>query len=75
MKVFLIVLFFLYSWTTEACPFCSTKTAGEIRTSLFGPDIFFNIGATLLPFVIFFCVAVFIYYGSSFEGNKKFHQK
>jgi hypothetical protein len=47
----------------SACPICHTETAQKIRHALFGPDFWFNIGVTILPFAIFLSITALIYYG------------
>jgi len=61
----ILLLFFLLTLTlaTQACPFCNSKTAKEIRASLFGPDLSFNLLITILPFIIFSAVVYLIYHG------------
>jgi hypothetical protein len=47
----------------SACPVCHTETGDKIRQALFGPDFWFNVGATILPFAIFVTITALIYYG------------
>ena len=46
-----------------ACPFCHTQTGEQIHASVFGPDFWFNVGVTLLPFAIFLGLTALIYFG------------
>ncbi len=63
MKSYLFLVFSLLSFAVQACPFCDTKTAADIRASLFGPDLLFNLFTTILPFIVFAAIAYLIYYG------------
>jgi hypothetical protein len=65
MKKKLIFFLLLASISTisSACPFCNTQTAAEIRASLFGPDFFYYLMASLLPFLIFVIIILLIYKG------------
>jgi hypothetical protein len=46
---------------TYACPFCKSPTATQIRASLFGPDLYYNLLATLLPFITFSIIIIAIH--------------
>jgi hypothetical protein len=46
----------------SVCPICHTETADKIRHALFGPDFWFNLSVTLLPFAIFLGITALIYY-------------
>lgn len=63
MKCALMILFTFASQAAAACPFCNSKTAAQIRVSLFGPDFFFNLLACVLPFAVFLVIALLIYTG------------
>lgn len=63
MKAIFLIVAVTISLAGKACPFCNSKTAREIRASLFGADFLFNLSVTLLPFIIFSAIACFIYYG------------
>ncbi len=58
----LVTVFLLFcSYSASACPFCDSKTATEIRASLFGLDFFYNLAASTLPFVAFYAILLVIY--------------
>lgn len=63
MKIVLCLVLTMFNLTAFACPFCNSETAAEIRTSLFGPDLWFNLCASLLPFLFFFIITFLIYNG------------
>jgi hypothetical protein len=63
MKPILFFLLTLFSLQSVACPFCNSTTARQIRASLFGEDVWFNLAITVLPFVLFAAIAFFIYHG------------
>lgn len=70
MKGLLLFLSLTISVVIQACPFCKSDTAKEIRASLFGPDLTFNLFITILPFLICFLIVYFIYHGG-LPLNKK----
>lgn len=63
MKFILLSFFLLLTYATQACPFCNSETATEIRASLFGPDLAFNLVVTIFPFIIFSVIVYIIYHG------------
>ncbi len=63
MKIILIIFSLIISVAGQACPLCNSKTAKEIRASLFGPDLPFNLFITILPFIICFAIIYLIYHG------------
>jgi hypothetical protein len=63
MKAILVALLLCITSAGMACPFCNSTTAKAIRASLGAPDLPFNVLATCLPFIIFFCIAWLIYHG------------
>ncbi len=46
-----------------ACTTCQTPLAESIRAAIFGPDFFFNLAVTLVPFLVFLTIAAAIHYG------------
>ena len=44
-----------------ACPLCTTQTGVRVRREIFGPDLWWNLFATALPFLIFFSVALWVH--------------
>lgn len=76
MKYMIGLLAFIFiSTNAQACPFCNSKTATDIRAILFGPDVYFNIAVTLLPFAIFSIIIYIIYHGRLPFANKINHSK
>ncbi|OLY94525.1 hypothetical protein SAMN05444008_101148 [Cnuella takakiae] len=64
MKVILTTLaMFFFSLTSEACTMCSSKQATEVRALVFGDDFYNNLLSSVLPFVVFTGIIVFIYKG------------
>jgi len=63
MKIIFLILSLIISVAGQACSFCNSKTAKEIRASLFGPDLPFNLFIIILPFIIFSPIVYFIYHG------------
>ncbi len=63
MKILFLISSLIISVAAQACPFCNSKTAKEMRVSLFGPDLPVNLFITILPFIIFSLIVYFIYYG------------
>lgn len=63
MKLLWLIGAILLPAAGYACPFCNSKSAREIRASLFGPDLPFNLLVTVLPFVIFYGIVYVIYHG------------
>ena len=70
MKGLLLFVSLIISAVVQACPFCTSDTAKEIRALLFGPDLTFNLLITILPFIICFLIVYFIYHGG-LPTNKK----
>ncbi len=58
-----LILSITLSGIAEACPFCNSDSAAEVRTTLFGPDLIFNLSVTILPFIIFSLIGIGIYTG------------
>ena len=46
-----------------SCPFCNSSTGKEIRASLFGPDMGYNLMVSFLPFIIFSVIIYLLYHG------------
>ncbi len=63
MKLLLTSTLSLPAFLANACPFCDSKTAADIRSQLFGPDFLFNAGVTVAPFLVVFLITYFIYHG------------
>ncbi|ELR72040.1 hypothetical protein C900_01905 [Fulvivirga imtechensis AK7] len=63
MKAVSLLFFMTFSFVAYACPFCDSATAEEIRASLFGADLTFNLFVTILPFIIFSLIVYLIYHG------------
>ena len=61
----------LTSASVVACPFCNSATSKEVRASLFGPDLPYNLLVTIIPFVIFALIVLLIYYGDRFTLHPK----
>jgi hypothetical protein len=62
MKVillFLIMLFF--TLPSEACTMCNSTQATEVRAVVFGDDFYKNIFFTVLAFIAFSAIVVYIY--------------
>jgi hypothetical protein len=74
MKLFLFLGMLFLSTAVAACPFCNSKTATQIRSSLFGRDFLFNLSVSLLPFVIFYLITYLIYNGGWKRAPKKLNQ-
>ncbi len=78
MKICLLVFFVGVQTVCNACPLCNSDTAARIRASLFGPDLFFNLLITCLPFVICSLIVYFIYHGGfpvTFKTSKKYNNE
>jgi hypothetical protein len=54
-----------FAFSATACPLCHTQTGNNVRAALFGPDFWFNVGVTVLPFPIFLAITALIYFGGS----------
>jgi len=63
MKNKYLPIFVMLTSSVMACPFCGTKTSGDIRAVAFGQDMTYNITVSIIPFVIFGIVTYFIYKG------------
>lgn len=63
MKALFFVFLTMLPFAAQACPFCKTDTAKEIRASLFGPDLFPNLVFSVLPFLICSVIVYLIYHG------------
>jgi hypothetical protein len=63
MKTIVFTFLMLLSLGTKACPFCNSTTAKEIRASLFGRDLYFNLSVTILPFLLFSVIVYLIHQG------------
>jgi hypothetical protein len=63
MKGFIFLVALLLPFYSFACPLCSSPSAREIRKSLFGPDLLFNLFVTVLPFFICAIITFLIYHG------------
>jgi hypothetical protein len=62
MKVIMLALImFLFSLSSEACTMCNSKQATDVRALVFGDDFYKNLFFTVLPFVVFTGIIVFIY--------------
>lgn len=48
--------------TAFACPLCHTNQGKQLRAEILGSDFRFNLSVTAVPFVIFLCIAAFIYF-------------
>jgi len=71
-KIILLHMLFLFAGAVTACPMCSSPRAVQVRNYLFGPELFFNVLALLLPFLIFTAVSIYIYhYDLPFNKNKR----
>lgn len=62
-ECFLVALCVLLAVSSQACPFCGSKTGKEIRASLFGPDLPYNLLVLVSPFLIFAAIVYGIYCG------------
>lgn len=71
MKSALLLLLSVVSVSCQACPFCNTTTAAQIRDQLTGPDLFMNILVLLLPFFIAGIAIVLVYTGKLRVGRKQ----
>jgi len=60
--MFLFLLIFI-SRLVQACPFCKSPAAVEIRASLFGEDFTYNLFISILPFLVFSIIIYLIYHG------------
>jgi uncharacterized membrane protein len=69
MKPITLLLFLIVSVTAQACPFCNTNTAAQIRAKLSGPGLAMNVGVLVLPFLVVFIVVTLIY-RDAFRFNK-----
>lgn len=64
MKPFLInIAVLLISLSGYACTLCNSKTAKDVRTLVFGEDFYSNLFISILPFIFFAGIIVFIYKG------------
>ncbi len=72
MRALLLMILLLAVVPVYACPFCSTDSAVRIRALLFGPDFYFNLGISIVPFIIFAIIVYLIYRGglSSSKNSK-----
>lgn len=48
--------------TAEACPFCNSNTAEQVREGIFNSDFGTNLAVAVAPFVILFAVLILILY-------------
>ena len=79
MKALLFIFVLPFALAGQACPFCNSKAAKEIRASLFGDDFSNNLLISVLPFIIFSAIIYLIYHGGlprrritrSFTNQKK----
>jgi len=58
------VLAFWLVCRASACPVCHTEAGDQVRAALFGPDLWFNAAATVLPFSVLVAVTAWIYFGT-----------
>jgi hypothetical protein len=64
MKVLLVFwMAMLAPSSASACPLCYTVTGDKVRAAVLGPDFWFNVGVTVLPFAVFLGITALIYYG------------
>jgi hypothetical protein len=64
MKVLLVFwMAMLAPSSASACPLCHTATGDKVRAAVLGPDFWFNVGVTVLPFAVFLGITALIYYG------------
>ena len=64
MKVLLVFwVAMLAPFSASACPLCHTATGDKVRAAVLGPDFWFNVGVTVLPFAVFLGITALIYYG------------
>ena len=61
LKVYAAFVVLIVTTPASPCPLCHTETARQIRAAIFGPDFWFNVGVTLLPFVVFLGITALIY--------------
>lgn len=61
LKVYAPFVVSMVATPASACPLCHTETARQIRAAIFGPDFWFNVGVTILPFVLFLGITALIY--------------
>ena len=64
MKVLLVFwMAMLAPSSASAYPLCHTVTGDKVRAAVLGPDFWFNVGVTVLPFAVFLGITALIYYG------------
>jgi hypothetical protein len=66
-NIFSFLFLIVISLPTVACPLCNSNTAKDVRASIFGPDLSFNLFVTIFPFLIFGTIVFFIYRGINFK--------
>ncbi len=59
--IFLTLIMFFFSLISEACTMCNSRQATDVRALVFGDDFYKNVFFTVLPFIAFTGIIVFIY--------------
>ncbi len=75
MKAFLAVFFLFIFNVSKACTLCNSGTAEQIRASVFGPDLSYNLFITILPFIILSGIVYLIYQGGISKNKLKNQSK
>lgn len=52
----------LLTSTTQACPFCDSSTAQQVRDGIFNSDFTYNMGVAAAPFIVLSAVLILILY-------------
>lgn len=55
------VVLTLSGQVARACPLCASETGIRVRREIFGPDLWWNLSVSILPFVVFFSVAAWVH--------------
>ena len=61
MKILLLAISFFFSFNSNACTLCNSKTAAATRALIFDSNFYTNLFYTFLPFIAFAGIIVFIY--------------
>ncbi len=55
----------------EACPFCDSSTAEEVRAGIFNFDFGYHLAVTFAPFPILVAALILLYYWPSLRGFQR----